>query len=116
MQNNKSSSSTLSDPESSVLDSNATTLANPVAIATFDALSEVKLPHPSRQKDKQRHFQTSKSKDSSSSNGSIEISSIIKLDDQPPIQWKYSRTHQKRFHRRFPTIDENEQLIDCNLT
>lgn len=87
------------------------TLVSTIAAASVD--STIKSFDRTVQRDKQKTFQLQKSKDSSSSNGSVDSNSIAKVDDNPAIKFKYSRTHQKRFHRRFPTIGSEEQLIDC---
>lgn len=66
------------------------------------------------QKSKHKKFVN---QDSSSSNGSLSASNNVSKDDEPPRrQWKYSKTHQKRFKRRFPSIEPDEQLIDCKFS
>ena len=73
------------------------------------------------QKSKHKKFVNNKNRDSSSSNGSLVESTnltgnlLSHKEEQPAIKWKYSKTHQKRFKRRFPAIEQDEQLIDCKL-
>ena len=78
------------------------------------------------QRNKHKKYVNNKNRDSSSCDNSDSnlnntnlvvtnnLANQLSKDDQP-IKWKYSRSHQKRFKRRFPTIDQDEQLIDCKF-
>lgn len=102
--NKSSSSSTVTLPSSK-----ETTSSSPVKSLSKEKLCE---------KSSQKSIQGTSSAFSSMGNLSEkELSSSIGPECPHLVNpnYHYSRSHQRRFHRRFPAVDPQEKVIECKL-